>query len=346
MKKHIIKSLPFALLIGSVYASNYQDKEEIKTSPTVIKYQFQSKDFDDKQTDKFTIMANLSKIILDQTKFPTIAKKSQCSSWSSENKCATRTGTYITIGQDNLIVEYQNVKNEDGSITANMVESDIYNNLSFNIKVDTEEQESYVIAKITVPNIVDINSSSMMSLTRYKPLDKPEKLREELLKILNPTNITLTKYAVVSGEIDNQYNVDSVYGNLGRIMGKYDWAKFPHCDAIEKIMTLASSSKSIGTMDIAACKDDGKKLNEQQLQNLETFMEQYDITSEQIPSTYRYKLDKSYIPVNIQAYPYRNQSKASYKAFMPYTMNSNGGISLESNNIESMVKYIESTVNN
>lgn len=328
-----------------VFASNYQDTEALEVKPDTITYKFADKDYNNQPTDSFTIMANIAKIILDNTAYPTVAKKAPCSSWSSEEKCAIRTGTYVTIGKDKLIVEYQNVKNETGAITANLLESDIYNNLSFALGVNVSHQESYIIAKVTVPDNVQINASNM-SITRYKPLDKPDILRNNLIGIIQPDKIYLSKYYVATGEIDNQFTTDSVYGNLGRLMGKYDWSKFPRCDVIDKIMSRASDSKDISTLDIKSCKSDGGKITEQQQKLFEDFMAKYDISSEQIPSSYRYKLNNVYIPVNIIAYPYRNQSKASYKAFLPYTMSSDGGISIESSTISTMVHYIESVVNN
>lgn len=328
----------------SVFASNYQDSEVLEVKLDIITYKFADKDYSNQPVDSFTIMANIAKTILDNTAYPTTAKKAPCSSWSSEEKCAIRTGTYITIGKDKIIVEYHNIKNEAGTITANLAESDIYNNLSFNLNVSVSQQESYIVATLTVPNTVQINASNM-SLTRYKPLDKPIALRDNLIRIIQPNKIALSKYYVATGELSNQYSTDSVYGNLGRLMGKYEWSKFPRCDVIDKIMSRATDSKDISTLDIRSCKPDGNKLTESQQKLFEDFMTKYDLMPEQIPTTYRYKLNNIYIPVNIVAYPYRTQSKAAYKALIPYTMPSDGTITLESATVNAMVKSIESAIN-
>lgn len=347
MQNKKIKFIQLMLLATPTlsFASNYQDNEVLEVKPDTITYKFADKDYSKQPIDSITIMANIAKTILDNTAYPTIAKKAPCSSWSSEEKCAIRTGTYITISKDKIIVEYQNVKNETGAITANLVESDIYNNLSFDLNVSVSQQESYIIAKLIVPNSVQINASNM-SLTRYKPLDKPITLRDNLISIIQPNKIALSKYYVATGELDNQYSTDSVYGNLGRLMGKYEWSKFPRCDVIDKIMSRATDSKDISTLDIKSCKPDSNKLTEQQQKFFEDFMSKYDITAEQIPNTYRYKLNNVYIPVNIIAYPYRTQSKATYKAFIPYTMPSDGTMTLESTTVNTMIKSIESAVNN
>ncbi len=341
------KKLTALLLALPVYgfASNYQDSDILEVKPEVITYKFMDQDYSKQPIDSFTIMANIAKTILDNTAYPTVAKKVPCSSWSSEEKCAIRTGTYITIGKDKVIVEYQNVKNENGSITALLAESDIFNNVSFELGFSLTHQESYIVAKLTVPNKMNINASNM-SFTRYKPLDNPVTLRNNLIDIIQPNKIALSKYYVATGEIDNQYSTDSVYGNLGRLLGKYDWTKFPHCDAVEQIMARASVSKDISTLDIKSCNPSDDKLTEQQQKQFDAFMDKWDITPEQVLTTYRYKLNGSYIPVNIVAYPYHNQSKAAYKATIPYTLSSDGKITLESSTITTMVKSIESSVSN
>lgn len=346
MKKNVIKLLPLALFSTVAYASNYQDKEIIPdVEPATLTYKFLATDYDGQTVDAFTIMANISNTILNSTAYPTIAKKAPCSGWSSEEKCAIRTGTYITIGKNQLIVAYHNVKNEDGAIKNSLSESDIYNNLSFNIAVATHNEESYIIATLTIPNQVDINASNM-SLTRYKPLDTPINLRNNLLGIIEPSKISLTKYHLETGSVDNQYSTDSVYGNLGRLLGKYDWAKFPHCDAVEKIMSRASDSKDINTLDLKVCKVESGKLTEAQQKTQDEFLDRWDISDEQSPTTYRYKINNVVIPVNVVAFPYRTQSKATFKAIVPYIMTSDGKISIDKTAMLSMSKSIESSINN
>lgn len=345
MKKNILKLLALTLVISSANASNYQDKETIEqVQPTVLTYKFLAHDYDGQPIDALTIMANISQTILDNTTYPTVAKRAPCSRWSSEEKCAIRTGTYITIGKDKIIVEYQNVKNEAGAITAKLVESDIYNNLSFTLPIKLHQEESYLIATLTLPNVVDINASNM-SLTRHNSVDKPLELYKNLLAIIQPNKISLSRYHLATGEIDNQYNVDSVYGNLGRLMGKYDWNKFPRCDVIDKIMKNASDSKEISTFDVKNCKVDGIKLTEVQQKQQEEFVDsKWDINLEHIPTTYRYKLNGTIIPINVVAYPYRNQSKAVYKAIIPYTMTSDGAIGLDKSDVMMITKTVESAI--
>lgn len=347
MKKTTLKLLPIILMMSAVHASNYQDQDVIENvQPTTLTYKFLAHDYDGQPIDALTIMANISQTILDNTAYPTVAKRAPCSRWSSEEKCAIRTGTYITIGKDKIIVEYHNVKNEAGVITAKLVESDIYNNLSFTLPVKLQQEESYVVATLTVPNSVDINASNM-SLTRHNPLDKPLELRKNLLSIIQPNKVSLSRYHVATGEIDNQYSTDSVYGNLGRIMGKYDWNKFPRCDATDKIMKHAIDGHEISTLDVKNCKVDNTKLTEAQQKQQEEFIEhKWEITPEQMPTTYRYKLNGALIPIGVVAYPYHAQSKAVYKAIIPYAMTSDGQKNLDKNDVMLITKAIESAVSN
>lgn len=344
MKKSILSLFPLIMSVNLAYASNYQDSEKLEVQPTTLSYKFLATDLDGQPVDALTIMANLSRVILDNTAYPTIAKKAPCSRWSSEEKCAIRTGTYITIGKDKIIVEYHNVKNDAGAITAKLVESDVYNNLSFTLPIKVTQEESYLVAKVIVPDTVEINASNM-SLTRHNPLAKPIELRDNLISIIQPNKVELTKYHLAQGEIDNQYSVDSVHGNLGRLLGKYDWHKFPICDTNDKIIHNATSGKEISTLDIKTCKPTGIKLTDSQRKAQEEFIEsKWDINTDQIMNTYRYKLHGNYIPINVAAYPYRNQSKAVYKAIIPYVMSSDGGINLDSTQVTTIVKAIESAV--
>lgn len=347
MRKYIYKILPLVIFTGTVFASNYQDKEQLPVETTRIAYKFLANDYDGNPIDNKSILANLSRAILANTAYPMTAKKALCSKWSSEEKCAIRTGTYLTIDKDKIIVEYHNVKNSDGAITANVVESDIYNNISFTLSLNTKQEESYIIATITIPNMVEINSSNMISLTRYAPLDTYINLRKDLENSLNTDKVYLSQYHLETGEIDNQYTTDSVYGNLGRILGKYDWNKFPSCNLINQIQKKTANGKQISTSDIKSCITNNGKLSEtQQKQQAEMLDDGLDINTEQMANTYRYKLQDTVIPINIMAYPYHNQSKAAYKAIIIYKMTSDGQMSVNKPEIESMVQYIESAIAN
>ncbi len=79
--------------------------------------------------------------------------------------------------------------------------------------------------------------------------------------------------------------------------------------------------------------------------SVEKYAATFDITSKQMDSTYNYKLNDENIPVVISAYPYRGQSKVSYKALIPYTINGSGTNSLTKEQIKNLEQSIEKIIN-
>jgi hypothetical protein len=236
-------------LAANAFASNHQTVDTLETAPKTIEYTFPVQDYDGNTINENTILANLAQNILENTPYPTIAKKAPCSSWSSKEECAIRTGTYVKIDKNTLHVEFHNVKNEHGAITANLVESDVYNNTTFDLKISTEINDDKITAKVLVPNQIIINSSNMLSITRYKPLAEPMQLRNDIISMINPDKVALKMYHLETGEIDNQYTPDSVYGNLTRLTGKYNWSTFPSCDIQNLILSRSAENKTTSTMD-------------------------------------------------------------------------------------------------
>lgn len=332
-------------LAANAFASNHQTVDTLETAPKTIEYTFPVQDYDGNTINENTILANLAQNILENTPYPTIAKKAPCSSWSSKEECAIRTGTYVKIDKNTLHVEFHNVKNEHGAITANLVESDVYNNTTFDLKISTEINDDKITAKVLVPNQIIINSSNMLSITRYKPLAEPMQLRNDIISMINPDKVALKMYHLETGEIDNQYTPDSVYGNLTRLTGKYNWSTFPSCDIQNLILSRSAENKTTSTMDTKPCMPTDAKMSEkQQAQQLKWLDKAWDISDEQAPNTFRYKLDDKFIPVNAVAYPYQTRSKITYKAIVPYTISSNGATSINQDAMKQMVGKFESAI--
>lgn len=333
------------LFVSNTFASNHQTIDTLETPSKILEYTFPTQDYDGNAINDNIILTNLAQNILENTPFPTIAKKAPCSTFSSKEECAIRTGTYLKIDKDILHVEFHNVKNENGAITANLIESDIYNNITFDLKLATETNDNTITAKVTVPNQIIINSSNMFSLTRYKPLAEPMQLRDSIISMIDPSKVKLKMYHIETGEIDNQYTPDSVYGNLTRISGKFNWSTFPSCDIQNLILTRSAENKTTSTMEIKPCLPTDNKLSEQQKsQQLKWLDSAWDISDEQAPNTFRYKLEDKIIPVNGVAYPYQSRSKITYKAIVPYTISSANEISINENSMKQMVDKFESTI--
>jgi hypothetical protein len=345
------KKISLALLMSSLsihaMASNYQDQESLPVNSTVISYKFPIKDYAGQPIDNVTIMASIAKSVLENTNYVTLAKKGPCSSWSSEAKCALRTGTYITIGKDQIIVDFHNVKNESGKITSSLAENDVYNNVSFNLRPTFSTQESYTLVKLMIPNQADINASNM-SITRYDKLAPALDLYNNIVSAVQPNKVSLSRYEIVDGEVNNKFTPAAIYGNFDRILGKYNWNKGIKCDTTQIIVQSALAAKEITTSDLLKCKADQSYAKpEEQQQAVNDYVTKFGIPEENVASSYKYKLNpNSVIPVNIVVYPYRDQSKAVYKAIIPYQITSDGKMHIESAEVNNIHASIESAVNN
>jgi len=62
-------------------------------------------------------------------------------------------------------------------------------------------------------------------------------------------------------------------------------------------------------------------------------------------NTFNLKVNGVSIPLHVEVYPYRNGSKVKYKAYIPYTISSNGNVSLNSNDIEKLKIEITKIIN-
>jgi hypothetical protein len=89
---------------------------------------------------------------------------------------------------------------------------------------------------------------------------------------------------------------------------------------------------------------DAKMSEKQQAQQLKWLDKAWDISDEQAPNTFRYKLDDKFIPVNAVAYPYQTRSKITYKAIVPYSISSNGTTSINQDTMKQMVAKFESAI--
>jgi len=70
-----------------------------------------------------------------------------------------------------------------------------------------------------------------------------------------------------------------------------------------------------------------------------------DATKKIYKDTYKLDLNNKITPIYVKVYPYRNGSKVQYSVDLPYTLNSNGNMSISEKNIEEIKRKIEKTVN-
>ncbi len=138
-----------------------------------------------------------------------------------------------------------------------------------------------------------------------KPLDNPEKLKQDVFRILDKlpkSKLYLSKRYLLKGEINTKYPTDSIYANFKRLMGQYT-GYYYWTDSKEKISPIEKEN------------------------------------------TFNLKIKDKIYPINIKIYPYRNGSKVDYKAYISYKIYSNGTSTLTKQDIENAKKEIERVVN-
>ena len=138
-----------------------------------------------------------------------------------------------------------------------------------------------------------------------KPLDNPEKLKQDVFRILDklPTSkLYLSKKYLLKGEINTKYPAASIYANFKRLMGQYT-GYYYWTDSEERISPIEKEN------------------------------------------TFNLKIKDKIYPVNIKVYPYRNGSKVIYKAYISYKIYSDGTSTLTKQDIENAKKEIERVVN-
>jgi hypothetical protein len=62
-------------------------------------------------------------------------------------------------------------------------------------------------------------------------------------------------------------------------------------------------------------------------------------------NSFNLKVNGVYIPLHVEVYPYRNGSKVQYEAYIPYTISSNGNVTLSKNDIEKLKTEISKIIN-
>jgi len=138
-----------------------------------------------------------------------------------------------------------------------------------------------------------------------EPLDNPEKLKQDVFRILNKlpkSKLYLSKRYLLKGEINTKYPADSIYANFKRLMGQYT-GYYYWTDSKERISPIEKEN------------------------------------------TFNLKIKDKIYPINIKVYPYRNGSKVIYKAYISYKIYSDGTSTLTKQDIENAKKEIERVVN-
>ena len=71
-----------------------------------------------------------------------------------------------------------------------------------------------------------------------------------------------------------------------------------------------------------------------------------NLTEVKKENTFNLEINNKYIPLHVEVYPYRDGSKVQYEAYLPYTISSDGKVSLSKKDIEQLKTKISQVINN
>ncbi len=155
----------------------------------------------------------------------------------------------------------------------------------------------------------------------------------------------------MKGDVNSQFNDTSIYANFSRILGRYikEQRQTGRPERIgsmnigvgARITTFADGKISIkGTID-------GKNGYVLYDPKTKTVVSTEELISDEIKkdNVFSLKYLDMLLPLYVEIYPYRNGSKAVYLIDLPYTIDSKGGISINTNDIDGIKNKIEQIVN-
>lgn len=70
-----------------------------------------------------------------------------------------------------------------------------------------------------------------------------------------------------------------------------------------------------------------------------------NLTEVKKENTFNLEINNKYIPLRVEVYPYRDGSKVQYEAYLPYTISSDGKVSLSKKDIEQLKTKISKVIN-
>lgn len=291
------------------------------------------------------------------------------------------TAKYVP-AEHTILVNYRNEKDYTSSMIIINGSGDVTYNVKdtiFKVGLTLTPVANQLAVAESLPNAYTIRRSSIYNWGTQDPLDSPAKLYVDLSNSLNPASIVIPQQYILSGESDNKYSPDSIYGNFDRLMTKYDWKTNPTCTPLDMIQKAIDNQATINSMSYAMCGSQYKptvqenaqeeyssnplvakmmaiakakgQVGAQQSEKIadaptpEQYAAKLGITPKQMETTYTYKYGDLSIPVAISIFPYHNQSKVSYKAIIPYTIKGDGATSLSKEQINQIKQAIEKVIN-
>lgn len=260
-----------------------------------------------------------------------------------------------------------------------------YKDIIFDVALKIDRDQTSILVTESIPALYSIERSQLFDWGSKDPLDSPEKLYADLTSISTTNKINIPQTYVLEGEIDNKYDPSSIYGNFDRLMTKYNWTLSQTCDPINLITASLKQPEAISSSQFAICDNLAQASNRDQNEEQAAMLKQatstssflgkmmnlgdttaiptsqnkqvtdqksvikyastFNITEKQMETTYNYKLKEQNIPIVVTIYPYRGQSKISYKALIPYSINGDGTNSLSNEEIKQLKQYIETIAN-
>lgn len=365
----------------NTYAENgwrefFDDVTLEKLSPVNQTLKLPLKDLNGNQLSENDIAAGIIFSILSNSQYPYKSSRQEGTTFFKGV-----TAKYAS-SDHTILINYRNEKDYKSSmlvVNGNDVTYDV-KDIIFKVGVDIGASNNQLTVGESIPNSYVIRRSSIYNWGTQDPLDDPAKLYTDLSNTVSSSLISIPLQYVLSGESDNKYSPDSIYGNFERLMTKYDWKSNPTCTPMEMIQKSINSNVMINNMTYAMCGSQYKpeikensqedyvsnpfvakmmavakangKMAPQQSEKIaeaptpEAYASKFGITPKQMETTYLYKFGDIDIPVAVSVFPYHNQSKISYKAIIPYTIKGDGTISLTKEQINQIKQAIEKVANN
>ena len=227
-------------------------------------------------------------------------------------------------------------------------------------------------------------SGQFLKLSEYKKFQMTgggEIPHYEGLKIKKSSNKYILDYA--NGEYNNMWFLNSAkftifYKQLNNnqmsftLDSKYDYQSCSDAidigiDPLDSLQNLENDSKSIlskmKTLKItfnrryhllgninSRYKADSIYANFKRLMGTYNWRSYYGSDKEKLTevkkeNTFNLKINNKYIPLHVEVYPYRDGSKIQYEAYLPYSINSDGTVSLSKKEIETIKNKIAKVIN-
>lgn len=354
----------------------FDDVTMDKVSPINQTLKLPLNDLNGNPLSENTIASGIIYSILSSSQYPYNSSKQEKSTFFKGI-----TAKYVPT-EHTLLVNYRNEKDYQSSMIIINGSGDVTYNVKdtiFKVSLTLNPAVNQLTVAESLPNQYTIRRSSIYNWGTQDPLDEPAKLYVDLSNGLNPTSIVIPQQYVLSGESDNKYSPDSIYGNFERLMTKYDWKTNPTCTPLDMIQKSIDSQVMINSMTYAMCGSRYKpnvqensqeeyssnplvakmmamakakgQVGAQQSEKVaaaptpEQYAAKFGVTPKQMDNTYLYKFGDINIPVVISVFPYHNQSKVSYKAIIPYTIKGDGTTSLTKEQINQIKQSIEKVIN-